>query len=50
MLVVVEDRNVEGFLQRLFDLEGARGRDVFEVDPAEGRGETDDGFDDLLWR
>ena len=36
VLVVVEDGDVELLLEPVLDLEAARGRDVLEVDPAEG--------------
>jgi hypothetical protein len=39
VLVVVEDRDVQGRLQALLDLEAFRRLDVLEVDPAEGRGQ-----------
>ena len=48
VLVIVHDRDVEGFLDAVLDLEAARRRDVFEVDRAEGRGHADDGLDDLV--
>ena len=48
VLVVVEDRDVELVAQPPLDLEAARGRDVLEVDAAEGRrGRLDEG-DDLV--
>ena len=37
MLVVVEDGDIERLLQPVLDLEAAGGRDVLEVDAAEGR-------------
>src|SRR5262249_59860752 len=48
VLVVVEDRDVELFLQPVLDLEAARGGDVLEVDAAEGRRHQFDRADDLL--
>ena len=48
VLVVVEDRDVEPLLEPLLDLEAPRCGDVLEVDPAEARGEPDDGLDDLV--
>ena len=48
MLVVVEDRNVELLAQPGLDLEAARGRDVLEVDAAEGGSDELHGLDDLL--
>ncbi len=48
MLIVVEDRDVEGRLQALLDLEALRGGDVLEVDPAEHGGQADHGLDDLV--
>ena len=48
VLVVVEDRDVEAFLEPRLDLEAARGRDVLEVDATEARREAHDGLDDLL--
>ena len=48
VLVVVEDRNLHGLLQRGLDGE-ARGRaDVFEVDAAERGFEAGDGLDHLV--
>ena len=48
MLVIVEDRDVETFLQRVLDGEARRCGDVLEVDATEGRGDSLDGLDDLV--
>ncbi len=48
VLVVVEDRDVEAFLQLPFDGEAPRSADVLEVDATEGRGEAYDRLDDVL--
>ena len=48
VLVVVEDGDVEGFLELLFDLEAFRSADVLEVDAAEGRRDHLAEADDLL--
>ena len=48
VLVVVEDRNLHGLAQRLFDVEALRRLDVFQVDAAEGRLQNLAGADDLL--
>ena len=48
VLVIVEDRDVETFLQRVLDGEARRCGDVLEVDAPEGRGDSLDGLDDLL--
>ena len=48
MLIVVEDRNVELFLQSLLDGKAARGGNVFQVDAAKHRGNAADRFDNLL--
>ena len=45
MLVVVEDRDVEGLPQPALDLEAARRRDVLQVDPPEAGGDQLDGAD-----
>ena len=44
----MEYRNVELFLETLFDFEAAGSRDIFEVDPAEGRCDALDRFDDFV--
>ena len=48
VLIIVEDRDVETFLQRVLDGEARRCGDVLEVDAPEGRGDSLDGLDDLL--
>ena len=48
VLVVVEHRDVELVAQAPLDLEAARGRDVLEVDPAEGRCDRRAERDDLV--
>ena len=48
VLVVVEDRDVQGGFQAFFDLKASGSADVFQVDAAVGRGKPGDGFDDLL--
>jgi len=48
VLVVVEDRDVQGLDEPCFDLEAFRCLDVFQVDGAEGRGQAFDGLDHLL--
>ena len=48
VLVIVEDRDVETFLQRVLDGEARRCGDVLEVDATEGRGDSLDGLDDLV--
>ena len=48
VLVVVEDRNIELFLEALFDFEATRRGNVFEVDAAEATGKEFDRFDDLF--
>ena len=49
MLVVVHDRNVEGFLQTLLDIEALRCLDVLEVDATKGGGNALYSFAELLW-
>ena len=48
VLVVVEDRQREAFLQPPLDLEAPRRRDVLEVDATERGREPRDGVDDLV--
>ena len=48
VLVVVEDRDVEPFLERPLDLEAPRRADVLEVDAAERRRDAHDGLDDVV--
>ncbi len=48
MLVVVEDRNVQFFLQAALDFKAARSRDVLEVDSPEARLHGFDDFHDLV--
>ena len=50
MLVIVEDRNIQGFDEGVFDLETGRGGDVFEIDAAKRRGDTGDRVDHGLDR
>ena len=44
----MEDRDVQGLAEPVFDLEAARRGDVLEVHPAVDRGEIADRVDDLL--
>ena len=48
MLVIVEDRHIQSFLEFRFDVETARRSDVFEVDAAERRRNVRDDIDDLV--
>ena len=48
MLVVVDDRDIELFLEPLFDLETPRRRDVLEVDAPEGSRDVLHGLDDRV--
>ena len=48
VLVVVEDRDVEGLAQPSLDLEASRRRDVLEVDAPEAGCDQLDGADDLV--
>src|ERR1700690_2674190 len=48
MLVVMEDRNLHGALEFLFNLEALGGLDVFEIDSAEGGLEQLAGSDHFL--
>src|SRR3546814_9151301 len=48
VLVVVEDRDVEGLAQAGLDLEAARRGDVLEVDAAEAGSDHLDGLHDLV--
>ena len=50
VLVVVEHRDIELFLQRGFDFEAMRRGDVFEVDATEGRGDGFHHLDEVLRR
>ena len=50
MLVVVEYRDVETRLERLFDHEALGRGDILEVDAAEGRRDRGHGFDERLHR
>jgi hypothetical protein len=48
MLVIMKDRDLQAFLEGLFDDEAFRGLDVLQIDAAEGGFETSDGLDELL--
>ena len=48
VLVVVENGDVAALLQPLLDLKAPGGRDVLQVDAAEGAGQQADGVDDVV--
>ena len=48
VLIIMEHRNVEQFLETILDLEAGRSRDVLEIDAAEARRNAHNGVDDLL--
>ena len=48
VLVVVEDRDVQSFLQPILNLEAPGSGDVFKIDPPEDRLHLHDGLDDFV--
>ena len=48
MLVIVEHGNIEAGPKSFLNLEAPWSRDVLQVDPTKGGGDSDDGFDDFI--